>query len=124
MDTVIEDEQVTDYIKQQTPGDQATITVLMQVIFEAEPAIEVAMKWRRLTFTLNGNWHHWICGIQTTKKGVTLHFHKGWLLPDPGGMLQGQGKHGRLIRFADGEEIDRDNLRILLRQAVIRQTEM
>jgi hypothetical protein len=85
MASSIHDPQVAEYIQRGTPHEQAIIQALIEVIFEAEPSMEEAMKWRRITYTAQGNWHHWICGIEITKKYVSLVFHKGALLQDPSG---------------------------------------
>jgi hypothetical protein len=36
----------------------------------------------RLTFTREGDWHHWICAVSATKNAVKLVIHKGALLAD------------------------------------------
>lgn len=33
----------------------------------AIPKVDEAVKWGRLTFTVDGDWHHWLCGIAATK---------------------------------------------------------
>src|SRR5512139_642419 len=70
------------------------------LVLSADPGITTAIKWRRLTFTVHGNWHHWLCGISVTKRGVSLMFHKGALLADPAGLLVGEGRYGRQLPFA------------------------
>lgn len=61
--------------------------------------ITVAIKWDRLTFTVEGNWHHWLCAIAVTKRGVSLLFHKGSLLDDPAELLQGESRYLRRIPY-------------------------
>ena len=29
----------------------------------------------RLTFTRDGDWHHWICAVSVTKQEAKLHIH-------------------------------------------------
>ncbi len=74
--------EIQDYIDKAT--HQEIVHCLIQAITEADRDIQVAMKWRAITFTKDGNWHHWICNITDTKKSVGLFFHKGSLLAIPG----------------------------------------
>lgn len=40
------------------------------------------------------------------KKFVNLTFHKGALIPDDSGLLQGDGKEARVARFHSMEEVE------------------
>jgi hypothetical protein len=94
------------------------------LVFDAEPRMEEAIKWNRITFTVHGDWRDWICGIETTKKQVNVVFHKGALLNDRSGVLQGAGKQTRQIGFASLAEIESNALIDLIREAVTKQTDM
>lgn len=122
MTSSIRDPQVAEYIQRGTPHEQAIIQALIGIIFEAEPSMEEAIKWRRITYTVNGNWHHWICGIEITKKYVSLIFHKGALLNDPSRILQGEGRYLRQIKLTSPSDIDRPALIGVIRDAVAKQT--
>lgn len=89
------DSKVVEYIKRSEPQFQPIMNALAEIVFEAEPKMEEAIKWNRVTFTLNEDWHHWICGIEQTKKYVSFVFHKGSLLNDSSGILQGSGQYTR-----------------------------
>ena len=78
----------------------------------------------RLTFTRDGDWHHWICAVSSTKNAVRLVIHKGALLADPHGVMEGEGRYSRAISFRSPEQIDTDVLEPILREAAARQTEM
>ena len=97
---------------------------LTEVVLDALPGAEQAQKWGQLTFTLDDDWHHWICAISPTKKAVKLVIHKGALLDDPHGLMEGQGKYSRSIPFRSREEIDAAVIAPVLRQAAARQTDM
>ena len=58
---------------------------------KVDPSFQNRMQWQKPTFTLNSNWHHWIFSLSKTKMGMTLTFHKGWLLDDPQKILSGDG---------------------------------
>jgi hypothetical protein len=67
---------------------------------EADARITDAIKGDRLTFAVEEDWHHWLCGIQVTSRGVSLLLHRGALLDDPDGLLEGDGPDCRRIGFA------------------------
>jgi hypothetical protein len=101
-----------------------TVERLIDVILDALPNVQHEMKWGRLTFTLEDDWHHWICAISPTKKAVKLVIHKGGLLADPLGVMEGEGRYSRHIPFRSPDQVDRDLMARILREAAARQTEM
>lgn len=81
------------------------------------------MKWGRLTFTVNGDWHHWLCGIASSKRGTRLVFHKGALLEDPDRVLTGAGRYTREVPAAVA--LDRPTtVAALVHSAVVHRTDM
>lgn len=90
------------------------------VVGGADPRLQRAVKWRRLTFTVGGDWHHWLCAVAAAKAGVRLVFHKG-VLADPEGMLTGSGRY---VRELTGEEVIRrpQAVRALVAEAIRKQT--
>ena len=103
---------------------RTTAERLTQVIIDVLPDVAHARKWGRLTFTRNGDWHHWLCAIAPSKSAVKLVLHKGALLADPSGLLEGEGRYTRAISFQSPEQVDVDILSPVLREASARQTEM
>ena len=97
---------------------------LIDLVLDALPDAQQAWKWGQLTFTRHGDWHHWICAISSTKKAVKLVIHKGALLADPRGVMQGDGRYLRAIGFRSSEEVDAGVVAPILREAAGRQTEM
>ena len=124
MNTRNRDRGVMEYIEKSEPPFQELIKALIQIVLEAEPQMEEAIKWNRITFTLNGNWNHWICGIEQAKKHVSFVFHKGALLKDSSDLLQGTGKYTRQIRVTGLADINKKKLIDLIKQAVTKQTVM
>lgn len=120
----IADPKVAEYIQSSPEAFQELIHALREVVYKAEPQMDEAIKWRRVTFTLNGNWHHWICGIERTQKYVSFIFHKGALLDDPSGILQGVGQWLRMLRVTSPTDIPTAPLIDLIRQAALKQTDM
>jgi hypothetical protein len=103
---------------------RSTAERLIEVLLGVLPDAEHGRKWGQLTFTSEGNWHHWICAISATKKAVKLVIHKGALLADPHGAMEGKGRYTRAIPFRAPEEVDIDVVAPILREAAARQTEM
>lgn len=44
---------------------------LIELIDSSEFGFDITMKWGKITFAKNGDFHHWICTIGVTKKYVT-----------------------------------------------------
>jgi hypothetical protein len=103
---------------------RATAARLVDVVFDVLPDAQHARKWGRLTFTREGDWHHWICAVTATKRAVKLVIHKGALLADPHGVMEGRGRYTRSIAFRSADEIDAGVVAPILREAAARQTEM
>jgi hypothetical protein len=97
---------------------------VIDLILDVVPAAQHERKWGRLTFTRAGDWHHWICAIYFSKSSVKLVIHKGALLADPHGVMEGEGRYSRTIVIRSPEQIDADVLAPILREAAARQTEM
>jgi hypothetical protein len=85
--------------------------------------LDEAVKWGRLTFTVDGDWHHWICAVAATGKGVNLVFHKGALLADPSSLLSGDAKYTRQVAGTQALAAP-DAVAALVRDAVAHQRDM
>jgi hypothetical protein len=101
-----------------------TVERLIDVVLAVVPDAEHERKWGRLTFTRNGDWHHWLCAIAPGRKAVRLLVHKGALLADPTAVLEGDGRYLRAITFSSPDDVDADVVAPVLREAAARQTEM
>jgi hypothetical protein len=97
---------------------------LIRVVLDALPDAQHERKWGRLTFTREGDWHHWICAIAPSRKAVKLVIHKGALLADPRGVMEGEGRYVRSIPFRAPDEVEADVIAAILREAAARQTAM
>lgn len=97
---------------------------LIDLVLEVLPDAQHERKWGQLTFTRESDWHHWICAISTGRKAVKLVIHKGALLADPRGILEGEARYSRAISFRSAEQIDADLVAPILREAAARRTEM
>lgn len=92
----------------------AEIQRVREIILETDPRIEEAIKWSSPTFMYRGNIASF---FMNAKKFVSLMFHKGALIPDNTGLLEGDGKEARVARFVDLEDIEkkREDLQSVIR---------
>jgi hypothetical protein len=102
---------------------QGQIDDLAGLVRAAVPEVDEAVKWRRLTFTVDGDWHHWLCAVAASTKGVALMFHKGALLDDPANLLRGEGRYLRQVPYATAMA-HQEEIAALLRQAIEHRTDM
>jgi hypothetical protein len=99
-----------------------TLSKVRGIIKEADPEIVEKWKWAKPTNPGTPVWSHngGICTGETYKSAVKLTFFKGAALDDPSGLFNSSldGKVRRAIDLHEGEEIDEEALKTLLRAAV------
>jgi hypothetical protein len=90
---------------------------LRGLVKEADPEIVEEWKWRGVPV-----WYHdgMICTGETYKNIVKMSFAKGAALKDPAGLFNSslEGNTRRAIDFREGEKIDEEALKTLVRAAV------
>jgi hypothetical protein len=90
---------------------------LRALVKEADPEVVEEWKWRGVPV-----WSHdgLICTGETYKNVVKMTFAKGAALEDPSGLFNSSldGNTRRAIDFRDGEKIDEEALKTLVRAAV------
>ncbi|WP_172203120.1 DUF1801 domain-containing protein [Niveibacterium sp. COAC-50] len=93
-----------------------TLARIRALIKEADPEVVEAMKWMGTPV-----WEHdgILCTGETYKAKVKLTFTKGAALPDPSGLFNSSldGNARRAIDIAEGEWIDADAFKALIRAA-------
>lgn len=89
---------------------------LRALIKEADPDVTEEWKWRGVPVWEDAGM---ICTGETYKAVVKLTFAKGAALPDPAGLFNSslEGNTRRAIDFREGEEIDGEALKALVRAA-------
>jgi hypothetical protein len=96
----------------------ATLSRLRTLVKEADPEIVEEWKWRGVPV-----WEHdgIICTGETYKNVVKMTFTKAAALQDPSGLFNASldGNTRRAIDFREGENIDEEALKALVRSAVI-----
>ncbi|TIX92807.1 DUF1801 domain-containing protein [Rhizobium sp. P44RR-XXIV] len=89
---------------------------IRRVIKQADPDVVEELKWRGVPV-----WSHAgiICTGETYKSAVKMTFAKGASLEDPSGLFNSslEGKTRRAIDFHEGDEIDEEALKALIRAA-------
>jgi hypothetical protein len=90
---------------------------LRTLVKEADPEVVEEWKWRGVPV-----WSHdgLICTGETYKNVVKMTFAKGAALKDPSGLFNSslEGNTRRAIDFREGEQIDEEALKALVRAAV------
>jgi len=94
-----------------------TLSRVRTLVKEADPDVVEEWKWRGVPV-----WSHdgLICTGETYKSIVKMTFAKGADLQDPSGLFNSSldGNTRRAIDFHEGEEIDEEALKTLIRAAV------
>ncbi|MDK1489724.1 DUF1801 domain-containing protein [Sinorhizobium sp. 7-81] len=98
-----------------------TLARIRMLIREADPEVVEEWKWRGVPV-----WSHAgiICTGETYKAVVKMTFAKGASLEDPSGLFNSslEGNTRRAIDFHEGEQIDEEALKALIRAAVALNT--
>ena len=81
---------------------KSLVQAVRKVILDSDPRIAEAIKWKAPTFIYKGNLASF---YPRSKKHVALMFHTGASLPDPTGLLEGEGDTSRVARFTDAEDL-------------------
>lgn len=97
------------------------LTRVRMLIRQAEPAVVEEWKWRGVPVWERAGI---ICTGETYKSVVKLTFAKGASLADPSGLFNSSldGNVRRAIDFHEGDEIDEEALKALIRSAVTLNT--
>ena len=99
-----------------------TLAKVRAVIKAADPEIVEEWKWAKATSPGVPVWSHegGICTGETYKSVVKLTFFKGASLSDPAGLFNSslEGKVRRAIDIKEGDELDEEAFKTLVREAV------
>ena len=98
-----------------------TLARIRELIKQADPEVVEEWKWRGVPV-----WSHsgLICTGETYKAVVKMTFAKGASLDDPAGLFNSslEGNTRRAIDFREGDQIDEEALKALIRAAVALNT--
>ena len=97
-----------------------TLAKVRRLIKEADPEVVEEWKWVKPTNPGTPVWSHngGICTGETYKSAVKLTFFKGASLDDPSHLFNQPGTVRRAIDIHEGEKIDEEAFKSLIRAAV------
>jgi hypothetical protein len=115
-------ELISERIRELGDWRGETLSRVRELVNEADPEIVEEWKWAKATSPGTPVWSHagLVCTGETYKNVVKLTFGKGASLKDPTGLFNSslEGKVRRAIDIREGEEIDEQALKALVREAV------
>lgn len=91
------------------------IQLVRDIILSVDERIQEDIKWQSPIFMYKGN----MASLpMNAKKMVSVVFHKGALIEDTSGLLQGDGTESRVAQFVDVEDIQgkKDALQKLVKE--------
>ena len=103
-----------EYLKDQSPKNQAIIRELRRLVKRVEPGLSEAVKWG------NGCWvgsNGPVAYVYSAPDHVQFGFFRGSSLKDPSGLLEGKGTYVRHTKVRAPSGIDQRSFAALLRQA-------
>ncbi|MGB8924257.1 MAG: DUF1801 domain-containing protein [Pseudomonas sp.] len=95
----------------------AILGEIRKVIHQADPEVVEEWKWRGVPVWSRGGI---ICTGETYKAAVKMTFAKGAALADPAGLFNAslKGNTRRAIDFHEGDQVDAQALKALIREAI------
>jgi hypothetical protein len=115
-------------IKELSDWRGETLARIRMLIRQADPEVVEEVKWRKPSNSMVGVpvWSHagMICTGETYKNVMKMTFAKGASLEDPSGLFNSslEGNTRRAIDFHNGDTIDEEALKALIRDAVALNT--
>ena len=115
-------QQIDDRIAELDDWRGKTLSRMRKLIKEADPEVVEEWKWAKATSPGTPVWSHngGICTGETYKSVVKLTFFKGASLKDPAKLFNSslEGNTRRAIDIREGEEVDGDAFKEMIRAAV------
>ena len=78
------------------------VEAVRRTVLDADERVTETIKWQAPTFMYRGNIASF---YPKSKEHVSLMFHTGASLPDPTGLLEGEGQTSRVARFLDEADL-------------------
>ncbi len=105
---------VDGYVAVLSGWQQEAVTALRQIVKQAAPVAKESIKWGQPVYEVNGPMAH----IKAFKNIVNFGFWRGAELPDPKGLLTGDGDRMKHVRLASLADIKTADFQDLVKQAV------
>ena len=110
---------VDDYLAGLDGWQAEVVRTVRNVVNEAAPEAASSIKWSQPVFEQNGP----ICYIRAFKSHVNFGFWRGADLPDPEGLLQGDGEKMRHIKLSSADDVEPEAFAALVKSAVVFNSE-
>jgi hypothetical protein len=109
-------ERITRQIEELTDWRGVVISHIRRLILDAYPGIIEEWKWGTAVWS----YHGMLCSAAAFKDHVKVHFFQGASLADPRGLFNAglDGAKMRAIDIMEGQKIDEEGLKSLVRTAV------
>lgn len=114
-----DDPEIENFISDILLGNEEKGEIVISVrelISTMYPESEETIKYGGLVFIVDSRL---FCGIFVRKDHVSLELDNGSQMSDPGGLLQGSGKHRRHLKLKKLEDIEDKEVEYFLRQSFI-----
>ena len=105
------------------PRGEALVRQLDRIIRAAEPGLSMAIKYKILMYGLDGDFHTWVCAINSGRRHVSVNFLYGVMLDDPRKVLRAGSSVLMSWDFPFDEEVDPSAVGPYIAEAVRRNPE-
>jgi len=105
------------------PRGEALVRQLDRIIRAAEPGLSMAIKYKILMYGLDGDFHTWVCAINSGRRHVSVNFLYGVMLDDPRKVLRAGSSVLMSWDFPFDEEVDPAAVGPYIAEAVRRNPE-
>jgi hypothetical protein len=95
------EKDVETYVRGIEPGKRALVQTLRRLVKARAPHLVELMKWGNVCWVGAGN----VCLIHVADDALDFGFFMGASLPDPAGILVGNGKYLRMVKVRKAADI-------------------
>jgi hypothetical protein len=95
------EKNVDAYVRRLAPGKRTLVQRLRRVVKAQAPDLVEVMKWGNVCWVGQGN----VCLIHVAEDHLDFGFFRGTSIPDPAGMLVGNGKFLRMVKVRKPADI-------------------
>jgi hypothetical protein len=103
------------------PRGEPVVRELDRIIRAAEPELGMAIKYKILMYGLAGDFHTWVCAINSGRRHVSVNFLYGVMLDDPRKVLRAGSSVLMSWDFDFDEEVDAAAVGAYVAEAVRRK---
>jgi len=100
------------------PRGERVVRELDRIIRATQPDLDVAIKYKILMYGLKGDFHTWVCALNSGRRRVALNFLYGVMLDDPKKVLRAGTSVLMSWDFEFDEELDGKALSAYVAEAV------